>query len=701
MPKNLQADRLLRVTTPLGPDVLLLRGLSASEGISQLFHYQLELAYDLELEAEIGKIPFERLLGQTIVVELALGNESTRYFTGICSRFGQSGRDSSFKYFQMEVVPQLWMLTRKAQSRIFQRLSVPDILRQVFTGLTTEFQLTGNYEPRDYCVQYRETDFNFASRLMEEEGIFYFFRHSNGSHTLVLGDDTTVYDPLPGMPTVTFEDSDVGNRQADRILEWEKSQELRPGKYTLWDHTFEQPHKHLEASAEIQQSVVAGTIPHTLKIGNNSLLEIYDFPGEYAQRFDGIDKMGGDQSSELQKIHTDNERTVGIRMQEETTPALTIRGSGYCRYLASGYKFSLTNNDDCDGDYTITTVNHRAQVGGDYRSDMGDETQYSNNFTCIPLGLPYRPRRTTPKPVVHGTQTAVVVGPAGEEIFPDKYSRVKVQFHWDRQGKNDPDSSCWVRVGTPWAGKNWGMIHIPRIGQEVIVAFEEGDPDRPIIVGSVYNADMMPPYDLPDNKTQSGILSRSTMNGSPDNFNQLRFEDKKDSEEINFHAERDFNRIVENNDTLKVGFDKKSCGDQSIEIFNNQTVKIGTPTSPDGSQTITVYKDVNEELKTGNRTVKIDMGNDSLTISMGNQTTTISMGNQSTKLDLGSSTTEAMQSIELKVGQSSIKLDQMGVTIKGMMISVEGQVQTEVKGLMTQISGDAMLKMSGGITMIN
>ena len=701
MQTNIQADRLLRVTTPLGPDVLLLRGFSAIEGISRLFHYQLDLAYDLELEAERGKIPFDRLLGQTIVIELALGEESTRYFTGICSRFSQVGRDSSFKYFQMEVVPQLWMLTRKAQSRIFQRLSVPEILNQVFEGLTTEVHLTGTYEPRDYCVQYRETDFNFASRLMEEEGIFYFFRHSNGSHTLVLGDDPTVFDPLPGMPVVTFEAAEASEREADRILEWEKSQELRPGKYTLWDHTFEQPHKHLEASAEILQSVVAGSVSHTLKIGNNSLLEMYDFPGEYAQRFDGIDKMGGDQSSELQKVFSDNTRTVGIRMQEETTPALTIRGAGHCRYLAAGYKFSLTSADDADGDYTITGVTHRAQVGGDYRSHMGDETQYSNSFTCIPLALPYRPQRTTPKPVIHGTQTAVIVGPSGEEIFPDKYSRVKVQFHWDRQGKNDPDSSCWVRVGTPWAGKNWGMIHIPRIGQEVIVAFEEGDPDRPIIVGSVYNADMMPPYDLPDNKTQSGILSRSTMNGSPDNYNQIRFEDKKDAEEINVHAERDYNRVVENNDTLKVGFDKKTNGDQSIEIYNNQTVKIGTPSSPDGSQTTTIYKDLNEELQTGNRTVKIDMGNDSLTISMGNQTTTISMGNQSTKLDLGASTTEAMQSIELKVGQSSIKLDQMGVTIKGMMISVEGQVQTEVKGLMTQVSGDAMLKMSGGITMIN
>jgi type VI secretion system secreted protein VgrG len=274
---------------------------------------------------------------------------------------------------------------------------------------------------------------------------------------------------------------------------------------------------------------------------------------------------------------------------------------------------------------------------------------------------------------------------------------VKVQFYWDRDGKNNADSSCWCRVGTLWAGQQWGAIHIPRIGQEVIVAFEEGDPDQPIIVGSVYNANMMPPYKLPDNKTQSGIKSRSSLKGSDENFNELRFEDKKGSEEVYFHAEKDFNRVVENNDTLKVGSAKAEDGSQTIEIWKDRTENVKT-----GNEKITIEQgDRTVEISMGNETLLIKMGNQMTQLKMGNQTTKLDMGNQTTKLDLGKSSTEAMQSIELIVGQSSIKLDQMGVTIKGMMIQIQGQVQTQVKGTMTQINGDAMLQMQGGVTMIN
>jgi type VI secretion system secreted protein VgrG len=323
-------------------------------------------------------------------------------------------------------------------------------------------------------------------------------------------------------------------------------------------------------------------------------------------------------------------------------------------------------------------------MGGAYVSGPAtSRTIYQNSFTSIPASTNFRPSRITPKPMIHGIQTALVVGPSGEEIWTDKYGRVKVQFYWDREGKKDDKSSCWIRVGHPWSGKNWGAIHIPRIGQEVLVSHMEGDPDRPLITGMVYNAETMPPYGLPDNKTQSGIKTRSSKNGGSDNFNELRFEDKKDQEEVYFHAEKDFNRVVENNDSLKVGFDKKDDGNQSIEIFNNQDVKIGTSQSKDGSQTIQIWK---------NRSTELKMGNDDLHLDMGNQTT---------KLDLGQSQTEAMQSIELKVGQSSIRLDQMGVTIKGMMITIEGQMMTEVKGMMTQVIGNAMLQAQGAITMIN
>ncbi|HEV3341349.1 MAG TPA: type VI secretion system tip protein TssI/VgrG, partial [Pirellulales bacterium] len=570
-----------------------------------------------------------------------------------------------------------------------------DILKQVLKGLSVKYELQGTYENRDYCVQYRETDFNFASRLMEEEGIYYYFTHANGSHEMVVADTPQSHADVPGQKKVTFEMVDAGHlRDEDRIYTWDKSQELRAGKYTLWDHCFELPHKNLQAQKAGQESVAVGKVTHKLKVGGNDNFELFDYPGEYAQRFDGISPSGGDRAGDVQKIFQDNTRTVGIRMQEEACSGLVIHGASGCRQLASGCKFTLDRHYDGDGAYVLTSVQHSAQQGS-YRSSE-TSFRYQNSFSCVPLALPFRPPRMTPKPFVQGTQTAVVVGPSGQEIFTDKYGRVKVQFHWDRLGKNDADSSCWLRVGSIWAGKGWGAVHIPRIGQEVIVAFEEGDPDRPIIIGSVYNADMMPPYALPDNMTQSGIKSRSTLKGTADNFNELRFEDKKGSEQVYFHAEKDFDRVVENNDTLKVGSSKADDGSQTIEIWKNrtETVKQGneTVTIEQGNRTVSVNQGNDEHnVKQGNRSVVINMGNDSLAIKMGNQTT---------KLDMGASSTEAMQSITLKVGQNSITIDQTGVTIKGMMVSIEGQVQTTVKGLMTQVQGSAMTQIQGGITMI-
>jgi type VI secretion system secreted protein VgrG len=273
----------------------------------------------------------------------------------------------------------------------------------------------------------------------------------------------------------------------------------------------------------------------------------------------------------------------------------------------------------------------------------------------------------------------LVVGPSGEEIYTDKYGRIKVQFHWDRLGGKNENSSCWVRVAQVWAGKSWGGIFIPRIGQEVIVDFLEGNPDNPIVTGSVYNAEQMPPYELNANKTQSGIKTRSSQKGSAENFNELRFEDKKGEEEIYVHAEKNFTRIVENDDVHKIGFDKKSPGDQKVDIYNHRKV-----TLDQGNDELTV--------KMGNRKATINQGNDDLMVKMGNRTV---------KVDLGKINEEAMQAIELKVGQSSIKIDQTGVTIKGMMIKIEGQMQTDVKGLMTTVSGDAMMTVKGGLVMIN
>ena len=671
MSSYVQADRAMTVSTPLGDDVLLMVGFFGAESISNLFSYQIEVIAENKKE-----VAFEKLLGEKIAVSLTTPGETKRYFNGICSRVSQGMRTSLFTAYRLELVPQFWLLTRKAQSRIFQHITVPDILKKVLEGLDVTYELRGTFHQRDFCVQYRETDFNFASRLMEEEGIYYFFKHSAGGHQMVVANTPQSHPSVPDHGTITFEGVEGGTRDDDRIHSWEKIQELRTGKYTLWDHCFEIPHKHLEAEKKLLDSVTAGEVSHKLLVPPSEKLEIYDWPGAYAQRFDGVDKGGGDQPAELQKIFQDNERTVGIRIQEEATPALVIQATGNCGHMVSGHKFTLTEHFNADGPYVITAVQHTASVSADYRSGEGGEFTYENSFTCIPMELPFRPLRRTPKPVVQGTQTAVVVGPPGEEIFPDKYGRVKVQFHWDREGKNDLDSSCWIRVGTMWAGKQWGMVHIPRIGQEVIVDFLEGDPDQPIIMGSVYNAEMMPPYLLPDNKTQSGVKSRSSKGGGPPNFNEFRFEDKKGSEEVYLHAEKDWNIMVENDKnqtvcrdethTVKRDRTKTVRNNEQSTIIHNRTEKVGD------HESITIGK---------TRTLSV-IENQTVTVGQ-NETYTVQQKKQQS---VGDSYTlvatnriqESSKEIEITAGTTltiqgpggGMKIDASGVTIWGVLVKI-------------------------------
>ncbi len=731
-----QAGRPISITTPLGTDALLLESFSGVESISAPFRFRMDL-----LSESATPIAFDGLLGESVTISVVLPDGSTRSINGVVvvlsevTQLTATQGTATFIRYRAEIVPKFWLLTRNFQSRTFQQMTVPAILQQVLTGLDVSDQTTGQYKPRDYCVQYRESDYDFASRLMEEEGIYYYFKHSAGGHQMILSDSAQGYPSVPGATTAIFEVVAGGTREDDRVFGWLKTQELRSGKFTLWDACFELPGQNLEASKTTIESVQAGTVSHKLQVGGNSSFELYEYPGGYAQRFDGVAPGGSDQSGNLSDISTDNARTVGIRMQQETLPGLVIEGESNCRQFVSGCQFTLDRHFDANGSYVLTRVEHQATLGGGYIQGSGDFS-YSNKFRCIPLALPFRPARTTPRPRIDGPQTAVVVGPSGQEIFTDKYSRVKVQFPWDRLGQNNADSSCWIRVASTWSGKQWGFIQIPRIGQEVVVAFEDGDPDRPIIIGSVYNAEMMPPYTLPDNATQSGTQSRSSAKGTADNFNQLLFEDKKGSELVTFHAEKDFTRVVENDDSLTVGVEGSQSlkdGNQTISVYKDRTTTIQTGdeslTVKKGNRTVeidtgndakivkqgnrTVEVDTGDDtltVKTGKRTVEVDTGDDThtiktgnrgVTISMGNDTLTISLGNQSTKLDVGSSTTEAMQGITLKVGASSIQITPSGITIQALQVQIKGTVQAQVQSLMTQISGDAMLQMKGGITMIN
>ena len=532
MPAYTQAERPLSVTTPLGQDILLATGLRGHEAISQLFNFHIDLMAELTTE-----VHFDQILGQSVTLEMRLRDGGTRYFNGLVKRFSQGTRDEKFVKYRAEVVPKLWLLTKNVRSRIFQHLSIPDILQQVLTGIDVAYEIQGKYYERDYCVQYRESDFAFASRLMEEEGIYYFFKHFNGSHQMVVTDLPAKHPCVPGPAIAIYEEVADEEREDMRVTDWEKSQELRSGECTLWDQCFELPGNPLEAKEQTIDSVTVGKVVHKLKVGVNDPLEIYDYPGGYAQRFDGINRAGGERPTDILHIFEDRARTIRIRMEQEEVHGLEIAAGGDCGHFTPGHEFTLDRHFDANGKYVLTRVEHTA-TQGDYRSDQSVEFRYHNRFTCIPSALRYRPARVTPKPVIPGVQTATVVGPPGEEIFVDKYGRIKIQFPWDREGKKDLNSSCWLRVAQVWAGNRWGAFFWPRIGHEVVVNFEDGDPDRPIVVGSVYNAANMPPLGLPLAKEYGGIKSESVRGTAGENYNSMVFIDVKGQEHLAIHSER-------------------------------------------------------------------------------------------------------------------------------------------------------------------
>jgi type VI secretion system secreted protein VgrG len=546
-----QTDRPLRITTPLGADILLITGLQGHEEISRLFDFQLTLVADVDRE-----VRFEAIVGQSVTVEMSQVDGSKRYFNGIVKRFSQGARDENFLHFRAQVVPKCWLLTKKIRSRIFQHLTVPDILKQVLTGFDIHYDITGTYYPRDYCVQYRESDFDFASRLMEEEGIYYFFKHTEGDHQMMVSDSTGKHPTVPGQSTAIYEEATGEVRPDMRVSAWEKTQEVRASEYTLWDHSFEVPTNHLEATERTIVDVPVGKVTHKLNLANDTLF-IYDYPGRYAQRYDGIDPSGGDRPSDIAHIFEDRTRTVRLRMEQEEVNGILIEGKSDCGQFTAGHKFTLERHFDADAGYLLTRVEHNASDEG-YRSDhpSGGSFRYENRFICIPEALRYRPQRVTCVPVIPGMQTATVVGPEGEEIWVDKYGRVKVQFHWDREGKMNADSSCWLRVAQVWAGKGWGAFFWPRIGHEVVVIFEEGDPDQPLIIGSVYNAQNMPWFGLPANKELAGFKSASVRGTASKNYNGMVFNDHKGHEHLAIHSEHNLSLNSEDDKMIHSGRSK-------------------------------------------------------------------------------------------------------------------------------------------------
>ncbi|HEN8728663.1 TPA: type VI secretion system tip protein TssI/VgrG [Pseudomonas putida] len=588
---------------------LLLEHFSGSEGLSRL--YQLDLA----LLSQRIDVKLKSLIGRLATVEIELADGNFRYINGYINRFSTQGSDGGYVRYSALLGPWLWMLTCRFDSRIFQDKTVQDVVSEVFAGFGSlakyEFRLNKSLKPYSYITQYRESDFNFVQRLLENEGLFYYFEHTADAHVMIITDDSSTLLPLPEQPQIRFHSASV-TETADSITQWHASRQLQSGKIAVRTFDYRQPRNFLPV-----------TMQSLNEQGDVDKFEIYDFPGQYTH---GTYEAG--------------ENLVRNRIEALELVGKTFYGDSNCRAMKPGYTFELTQHyvhDSGDAEnrqFLLLSVEHR----GSNNYMTGDQAGYHNKFVCVRRKIAFRPQLSTRKPLINGPQTAIVVGPPGEEIFTDELGRVKLQFHWDRLGAFNDQSSCWVRVAQSGASGGFGSIQIPRIGDEVVVVFLDGNPDRPLIMGSLYNSTNTPPWSLPANKTQSGFLTRS-MKGDGGTANFFRFEDKAGAEQIIMHAERNMDTEIELDETHDVG--------------NNRSITVG------GTHTETVKKDTVVQVTEGSYTLQVD-----------NQFIQVA----------------AKQHIILQVGDSSITLTPEGIEIKGKVIVTTSTDTTQITGAAVRIN---------------
>jgi type VI secretion system secreted protein VgrG len=529
--------------SPFAAD-LKIHSFHGEERLSAPFHFT------VELRSKKPSLDFKKIIGKGVTITIGIEAQH-RYIHGLATRFIQGGTTPDETVYYLEMRPWFWMLSLTRDSRIFQNKSVPEIIQAVFKDYgfhKMKKSLKGSYAKRDYTVQHQESDFDFVCRLMEDEGIFYFFDHTASDHTMVLADDTSAHKPCPGLKETKFASSQAAFAN-DVISDCTLEEQVTTNAYAMADYNFEVPKTSL-------MSKVKGASP---------TLAIYEYPGGFMK------KDAGDSRSKK-------------RIESHEEPAKSLRGQGRVRGFIAGFKFKMVGHKraDVNGEYVLRWVSHSATLDN-----------YSNTFDALPAKTPFRPPVTTRKPLISGSETALVVGKSGEEIWTDKYGRVKVHFPWDRHGKKDDKSSCWVRVSQTWAGKQWGTWFLPRMGQEVIVTFIDGDPDRPLVTGAVYNAEQTVPYALPGQQTKSTIKTNSSKGGG--GFNELRFEDKKGKEEIFIQAQKDMN--------IKVKHDRKTdiLHDDTLTVTHDRSATI-----KQGHDTIVV--------KMGNRSVEVKVGSDTLKV---------------------------------------------------------------------------------------
>ncbi|NJD08646.1 MAG: type VI secretion system tip protein VgrG [Methylococcaceae bacterium] len=592
-----QTHRVFQLTTPLGPNTLLFYRMEAAEALGELFEYRIDA-----LSADESIRP-EQMLGQPVTVSMELPQGRYRYFNGFVSSFGYQGAVDHLARYQLIVRPWLWFLSRNSDCRIFQNQTVPTIVKEVFRGhgkLHFEERLSETYLPREYCVQYRESDYQFVSRLLQDEGIYYFFRHDRDSHTLILADSPAAHKPVQDFEQIHYRGvRDDRNEDYGLIEDWTFSNEVQSGAYAATNFDFTKPKADLSVKSTIRREH-----PH-------SEYELFDYPEAHC--------------------HCDHGSTIARRRIEEQHARYSIsRGSTTARGLTCGSVFELKDfpRADCDRRYLVTSSRLELR-SNKYETTSGNTAgidTFRGSFTALDADTVFRPQRSTPKPVVQGPQTAVVVGRPGEEIWTDEHGQVKVKFHWDRYGRADETASCWVRVSQPWAGQGWGAVSIPRIGQEGIVDFLEGDPDRPIITGRVYNGDSRAPFALPGGATVSGIKS-STHKGA--GYNEMSMDDSAGKEKINIHGQHDMATTVKNDQTNTIANNRTTTvqnGNDALSVATgNRTVNVqghhtrnvvagdDTVAIAAGRRHVQVKQDATLQVQNGSRFVQVDSGHYSLT----------------------------------------------------------------------------------------
>jgi type VI secretion system secreted protein VgrG len=609
-------------------------GFDADEAISQPYTLEALLAAPPDVSVDE-----KALLGQNALLTVHLGEDGDRFFHGIVSRVThwEGGTQERLRY-RITIVPRWWTLKHTRNSRIFQEKTVPEIVHEVLGDALVEhrLELNGSYSKRTYCVQYRESDCDFVSRLLEEEGIFYYFEHAEDAHTMVLADTSLGCPAMPGEARIVFRTASKMVASSEYVHEFTSQLEVQPSAIALRDFNFVRPAQDLTASSSDDEA--------------ETTLEVYDYPGGYEASGTG-------------------KALAKVRLEELRARVELATGASSCRRLRTGHTLELGEHpvDSFNRSYLVLSARHVGRqpevlLSGEAPSDSKES--YRNTFTCLPAKVPYRPPRTTPRPLIPGAQTAIVVGPAGEEIHTDEHGRIKVQFHWDREGARDDKSSCWIRVSQAWAGPGWGSLYLPRIGQEVVVEFLEGDPDRPLVTGSVYNGQNPPPIALPDDKTQSTLRSNSSPGGA--GFNELRFEDAAGQEQVYFHAQKDLDIVVENDKTQQVG------GNETLLVKKDRSRTI------EGNQALEVKKN-DDSVIGGNQSLRVDK--DRSTSVGGNHTETVA-GDQSIQVGNNQNVLVSLASFET-----------VGL---GKMLNVGGAYAVTVGGALNQLVGGLKAEQVGG-----